>query len=53
MPKELKIGIGKKGEMWFETTFPANGKIWVPQTIRDFIRPGEEIKVTIKKKSRK
>ena len=50
MPKELKIGTGKKGEMWFETTFPANGKIWVSQTIRDFIRPGEEIKVTIKKK---
>ena len=49
MPKELEAGIGKKGEVWFLTTFPANGKIWVPQTIRDFIRSGEEIKVTIKK----
>lgn len=50
MPKELNAGIGKKGEVWFETTFPANGKIWVPQTVRDFIQNGEEIMVTIKKK---
>jgi len=50
MPKELKAGIGKKGEVWFETIFPANGKIWTPQAIRDFIPSGEEIKVIIKKK---
>ena len=48
MPKELKAGIGKKGEVWFETTFPANGKIWTPQTIRDFIPVGKAIRVTIR-----
>lgn len=49
MPKELKVGIGKKGGVWFETTFPANGKIWCPQAIRDFIPIGKEIRVSIEK----
>ena len=51
MPKVLDMGIGKKGEVWWKTTLPANRKLWIPQHVIQVgeIKDGEEIKITIEK----
>ena len=53
MPKVSHIGIGKKGEMWWTTTFPANKTVWIPLSVQRIgaFEEGEKIRVTIKKEA--
>ncbi len=54
MPQKKKTGIGKeKGEMWFQTTFPKNGAVWIPLSLRPFFQEGEKIRVTLQKSGEK
>lgn len=52
MPKVVNMGIGEKGEVWWETNVPANNKIGVPIRLQRLgaFKKGEKIKVFIKKK---
>jgi hypothetical protein len=51
MPKVADMGIGKKGEMWWITTFPANKTVWIPLSVQRIgaFKEGEKIRVTIRK----
>ena len=51
MPKVLNMGVGKRGEVWWETNFPANRNIWIPIPVEQLgsLKKGDKIRVTIKK----